>query len=66
MKRGAVRNKNAQLLGAWLPDAMIVLLDQAVQEHDTDRSKFVRAAIREKLTKLGITESPTAATAGKP
>lgn len=63
MRRGAVQNKKAQLLGAWLPDAMIEQLDRAVVEYDTDRSKFVRAAIREKLIKLGITEAP--ATAGK-
>lgn len=54
MKRGSIQHKNAKLLGAWLPDALVAALDRAVEEKDTDRSKFVRAAIREKLARIGI------------
>lgn len=47
--RGAVTKGSAKLLGAYLPTALIALVDQVVRAQDTDRSKFFRAAVREKL-----------------
>lgn len=56
--RGAVKKDKARLLGAYLPDELVNLIDQAVNRLDTDRSKFFRAAIREKLARHNI--SPAA------
>lgn len=52
MKRGAVSKKTSRLLGIWLPEAAFPALDEAVQVTDSDRSKFVRAAIREKIERV--------------
>lgn len=50
MKRGAIKaNHESQFVGAWVPEAMLALVDRAVDTTDTDRSKFIRAAIKEKL-----------------
>ena len=45
--RGAVKKKTAQLIAVWVPTEMSTAIDKAVQLFDTDRSKFVREAIRE-------------------
>jgi hypothetical protein len=52
--RGAVKKSNAHLLGAYVPTAMSELVNQAVEMLDTDRSKFFRAAVREKLERHGL------------
>ena len=49
MKRGAVTKTRAEFLGLWVPKDLVRLIDRGVQITDSDRSKFVRAAIREKL-----------------
>lgn len=49
MKRGAVKKSEAKLIPVWMPIPMIAALAEAVQELDTDRSKFIRQAIREKI-----------------
>ena len=38
----------------YCQDELFPLLDQAVRKLDTDRSKFIRAAIREKIERAGI------------
>ncbi|HYG35353.1 MAG TPA: hypothetical protein VEC99_11240 [Clostridia bacterium] len=54
MKRGAIRKKDSTQLNIWVPKALFPLIDMGVQKEDTDRSKFVRNAIREKLERAGI------------
>jgi hypothetical protein len=54
MKRGAVRISKSKLLTVWLPLTLDPYLDLAVRREDTDKSKFVRNAIREKLVRGGI------------
>ena len=49
MKRGAVTKAGSELVTVWVPNALLEGLKRAVFVLDTDRSKFVRAAIREKL-----------------
>jgi metal-responsive CopG/Arc/MetJ family transcriptional regulator len=51
MKRGAIRKRRAKFLGAWIPNELLALLDEAVEGGDTDRSKFVRRALKEKVAK---------------
>jgi len=50
------RRKKAsnKLLTVWIPDELLPLLDKGVQQEDSDRSKFIRSAIREKLSREGV------------
>jgi metal-responsive CopG/Arc/MetJ family transcriptional regulator len=48
-QRGAVKKATSKFLGVWLPDNVVEILDQAIVRQDSDRSKFVRTAIKEKL-----------------
>lgn len=54
MKRGAVKKESSRLVNVWIPEELFPLIDLGVHIEDTDRSKFVRRAIREKLQSLGI------------
>jgi metal-responsive CopG/Arc/MetJ family transcriptional regulator len=54
MTRGTVTKNKAQPVAVWLPDALKDQLDRAVQLTDTDRSKLIRAALREKLASLKL------------
>jgi metal-responsive CopG/Arc/MetJ family transcriptional regulator len=54
MKRGALKKSKARLINVWLPFEMFPLIDRGIIVEDSDRSKFVRRAIREKLCRLGI------------
>jgi hypothetical protein len=54
MKRGAVRKDGSKLLTVWVPVEMAAAVDAAVEALDSDKSKFARKAIREKLAKLKI------------
>jgi len=38
----------------WVPRDYFPYIERGVRKEDTDRSKFVRAAIREKLARNGI------------
>ena len=55
MKRGTVTKSKAQPVAVWLPDALKAQLDRAVELTDTDRSKLIRTALREKLASLKLT-----------
>lgn len=55
MKRGTVTKSKAQPVAVWLPNSLKEQLDRAVQSTDTDRSKLIRAALREKLATLNLT-----------
>lgn len=52
MKRGAVTSATSEMLAAWIPKQLALQLDTAVNALDTDRSKFLRAAIREHLARI--------------
>jgi len=54
MKRGALKKSKARLINVWLPFELFPLIDRGISIEDSDRSKFVRCAIREKLGRLGI------------
>ena len=60
MKRGALRSKESRLVPVWFPDGVVPMIDQAAIKLDSDRSKFIRLAVREKLTQLGLTEKEAA------
>jgi metal-responsive CopG/Arc/MetJ family transcriptional regulator len=48
-KRGAHHTADCTFVGVLLPLPLVAMLDQAVKNEDTDRSKYFRAALREKL-----------------
>jgi metal-responsive CopG/Arc/MetJ family transcriptional regulator len=54
MKRGATSKSSSRLVNIWIPTGLIPIIDDAVKRDDTDRSKYIRNAIREKLERAGI------------
>lgn len=54
MRRGFVTKKKSRLLTVWVPESLVPLIDRGVAITDTDRSKFVRNALRDKLVGLGL------------
>jgi metal-responsive CopG/Arc/MetJ family transcriptional regulator len=52
MKRGAVSSAESEFVAAWIPKLLVAEIDAVVQMMDTDRSKFLRAAVREKLSRV--------------
>jgi len=54
MKRGSEKKPKGKLLSLWVPGTLLTHLDEAARKEDSDRSKFVRNAIREKLARHGI------------
>ena len=51
MKRGSGKKPKGKLLAVWVPKGLLPRLDQGARKEDSDRSKFVRNAIREKLAR---------------
>jgi metal-responsive CopG/Arc/MetJ family transcriptional regulator len=54
MKRGVIKKTESRLITIWFPDSVLPLIDQGIQIEDSDRSKFIRRAVREKLARLNI------------
>lgn len=51
-QRGALSKGTSKPVLIYFPKELIPILDRAVQLEDLDRSKFIRAAVREKLATL--------------
>jgi metal-responsive CopG/Arc/MetJ family transcriptional regulator len=49
MKRGAVQTAESKFLGVWIPKPLVVLMESAMGH--ADRSKFIRAALRERIAR---------------
>lgn len=49
--RGAVRKEDSVMVTVWIPKPLLAAIDAAVATQDTDRSKFVRTAVRRELGK---------------
>jgi metal-responsive CopG/Arc/MetJ family transcriptional regulator len=54
VKHGAAKRSENKLLTVWVSKSLMPRLDQGVKKEDSDRSKFIRNAIREKLARHGI------------
>lgn len=52
MKRSSKRQKG-KLLSVWVSATLLPRLDEGAKKEDSDRSKFIRNAIREKLSQPG-------------
>jgi metal-responsive CopG/Arc/MetJ family transcriptional regulator len=53
-QRGGVTKANSRAIIVYFPNAVLPLIDEAVANADTDRSKFIRSAVRQKL---GLTKA---------
>ena len=51
MKRGALKTAHSEMISLWIPKALLAAIDAAVTDEDSDRSKFVRRAIRKHLSR---------------
>jgi metal-responsive CopG/Arc/MetJ family transcriptional regulator len=58
MTRGTVKTKEAEMVAVWLPKPLAAALDVGVQKTDSDRSKFIRAALREKIERDALKSTP--------
>ncbi|MGD0252405.1 MAG: ribbon-helix-helix domain-containing protein [Verrucomicrobiota bacterium] len=52
MKRVGKKHKG-KLLSIWVSETLLPRLDEGVKREDSDRSKFIRNAVREKLSRHG-------------
>jgi metal-responsive CopG/Arc/MetJ family transcriptional regulator len=50
-KRGTLRKDDSTFIGAWIPCELMDRIDTFVANEDLDRSKMLRRAIEEKLSK---------------
>lgn len=46
---GRIKRSESRLINLWVPKELFPVIDRAVRITDSDRSKFVRLAIREKI-----------------
>jgi len=51
MKRSGKKQKG-KLLSIWVPIKLLLSLDEVAKKENSDRSKFVRNAIQQKLSRL--------------
>lgn len=61
MKRGSISKNKSVMLTVWVPKVLLPSLERGVLLEDSDKSKFVRKAIREKLARHGVQMSEEAA-----
>jgi metal-responsive CopG/Arc/MetJ family transcriptional regulator len=54
--RGAFRKQDCTFIGAWVPTAMVEALDKAVTVLDSDRSKLIREALRDAISRKAATD----------
>lgn len=48
------KTRRTKLLTVWLEPHEVAAVDQVTKREDSDRSKFARTAIREKLARAGV------------
>lgn len=53
-RRRGISKKGGKLVGTYVSTPLLNTVDDAVRSLDTDRSKFLRLAIREKLARHGF------------
>ncbi len=45
------KSRSGKKLAVWIPKALLPYLDRGAEKEDSDRSQFIREAIREKLAR---------------
>ncbi len=53
-KRGACSKDESKAVLIYFPKTLLPVIDEAVRLTDTDRSKFIRASVRDHLRRLKI------------
>lgn len=53
-QRGGVHKSNSRPILVWFPKEIVDKLDKAVVAEDTDRSKFIRTAVRRHLEAAAV------------
>ncbi len=53
--RGALSKSSSKAVLVYFPKNQMPLIDRAVDITDTDRSKFIRSAVRQALDRLSLT-----------
>jgi metal-responsive CopG/Arc/MetJ family transcriptional regulator len=51
-RRGAIKTDQSTLVALWVPRPLLAAIDVEVEAQDSDRSKWIRRAIRARLAKL--------------
>jgi metal-responsive CopG/Arc/MetJ family transcriptional regulator len=59
MKRGVVSKGDSTLLTVWVPKPLVAALDFLVNQEDTDRSKLIRSALRERIERDRCAVAPS-------
>lgn len=54
MTRSSYKIEESRLVTVWFPRAVLPRIDKALRRLDTDRSKFIRQAVREKMERAGV------------
>ena len=49
--KSSSRKSGATFIAAWIPDEVVAAMDRLVLKTDSDRSKLIRKAIREHISK---------------
>jgi len=55
MKRGTTKKTESGMVALWVPRPLLAAIDAAITREDSDRSKFIRRAVRARLISIGIT-----------
>ena len=53
--RGPISRSKNTFVGGWMPQDLVDVMDTAIAESDSDRSKFLRSAVREKIARAKAT-----------
>lgn len=56
MKRGSVSKDKSEMIALWIPKELVAAIDTAVSKEDSDRSKFIRRAVRNRIAELASKE----------
>ena len=54
MKRGSIKKRDSELVALWIPKRVVEAIDLAIIREDSDRSKFIRRAVRTRIESMGI------------
>jgi metal-responsive CopG/Arc/MetJ family transcriptional regulator len=49
--KGNAHKEGTTFIAAWIPDEVVAQIDRAVIRDDTDRSKLIRKALRQYLSR---------------
>jgi metal-responsive CopG/Arc/MetJ family transcriptional regulator len=52
-KKGSVTDDGRRLISLWVPGPLVHTVDTTAKANDTDRSKWIREAMREKAARDG-------------